>query len=131
MLLGILHNNTTRMHVRCMQEVPNNAGERAEHRKPILWLNHLMQNLQGISILSAAAAFSYVRLRLGWPRPLNLPVDALSMCYLYSIWLHHRPRPGRPYCRDWGDGGIHEPPPTRQRKPRADRNDQTRTAHRP
>ncbi|WP_157163431.1 hypothetical protein [Nocardia aobensis] len=111
-LIGILHNNTTRLCVRCMQEVPDNAGERAEQRKPVLWLNHRMQNLRGILILSAAAVFSYGRFRLGWPRLLNLSVDALSLCYLYSIWLHHRLRPWCPYCRDWGDDGdIHEPSP--------------------
>jgi hypothetical protein len=115
-VIGMLHNNFTRLCVRCMQEVPADAGPRAQRRWPILRLFHeggRAYGLVGIIVLVAGLAGTRVLMeRFGFPRAIRLPIDILWIAYLYSMWLHHRLRPWCPYCPDWGDdGGIREPSP--------------------
>lgn len=110
---GIIHHELTRLCVRCMAEVPANASSRAEREKRVLWLNHWWDTMPGIltycGLLIGADLLIH---QYGFPRLTRLPVDLVTVTYMYSIWLHHKLRPWCPYCRNWGDdGGIHEPSP--------------------
>ncbi|WP_159848525.1 hypothetical protein [Nocardia sp. CY41] len=111
-LAGVLHNSLTRLCVRCMSEVPADAGARAQCEKPVLWLNHRLSGRMGILILVAIGIEVLVR-GFGLPgQVVSLPFDLLAVLYMYSVWLHHRLRPWCPYCRRWDDGGgITEPSP--------------------
>ncbi|MEU4318325.1 hypothetical protein AB0F85_14060 [Nocardia fluminea] len=110
---GLVHNDLTRLCVRCMSEVPADAGHQAERQKRVLWLRHAARSpfrmLAFLALLIVPAVLIHV---LELPRVLALPVDAFWCVFMYSVWLHHRLRPWCPYCREWGEGGgIHEPSP--------------------
>jgi hypothetical protein len=112
LMIGMFHNDFTRLCVRCMQEVPADAPVRAQRQSWLLWLQHFLNRLPlQLGFLAVMVAMSMACKHFGWPRVATLPVDLVWFAWMYGTWLHHRLQPWCPYCRDWGDGGIHEPSP--------------------
>ncbi|MFE9785636.1 hypothetical protein ACFYO7_09670 [Nocardia salmonicida] len=110
---GLVHNDATRLCVRCMSEVPADASHQAERQQRLLWLRHAPSSpprlVAFVALLVVPAVLIHV---LELPRVFALPVDAFWCVFMYKVWLHHRLRPWCPFCRDWDeDGGIHEPSP--------------------
>ncbi|WP_280422744.1 hypothetical protein [Nocardia carnea] len=110
-VIGMLHNDVTRLCVRCMQEVPADAGAQAQRRRWVLWVNHFASSRRGIVALISAIVATWVLAATGAPPAAQAPIDLACTVFFYSIWLHHRLRPWCPYCRDWGSDGMCEPSP--------------------
>ncbi|MGW5453923.1 hypothetical protein [Nocardia sp. NPDC003979] len=112
LIIGLTHNDFQRLCVQCMQEVPADAGPRAERRQRLLWLRHWASTTPRLLIVLAMISVpAFLVHSVGLPRVVSLPVDALWATFMYSIWLHHRLRPWCPYCRDWDQDGSPEPAP--------------------
>ncbi|WP_460696684.1 hypothetical protein [Nocardia thraciensis] len=113
-LIFLLHTGLTRICVRCMNEVPEDAPIRAERLHPVLWFVHRTQTWRGNSV--CVATLIVVSLGSGWlgiPRlPSNLAMTAYLFATVYGYWFHHRVRPWCRYCPRWDDGGgISKPSP--------------------
>ncbi|WP_280422762.1 hypothetical protein [Nocardia carnea] len=110
-VVGLLHNEVARLCVRCMQEVPADAGTRAQRQQWVLWTHHFVKSGRGLALLGSALVAYWVFAYSDLPRISQAPSDLVFTLLFYSIWLHHRLRPWCPYCRDWGSDGMKEPSP--------------------
>lgn len=105
------HRSFARICIQCMQEVPANAGEQADRRRWLLWIEHHPGKvvLLWLGLFGASLA---ARALLGIPKGpslLNLPFEAVLLGSVMATWTHHRLRPWCRYCRRWDDGsGPHE-----------------------
>jgi hypothetical protein len=111
-LVSIQHQVTARLCIRCMEEVPVDASERAQRQH--LWLR--IQHMSGKTMLIILAvllappwlASAFLDLSERGQSLLGLGLDVWTFSLMYSMWLHHRLRPWCPYCRRWDDDGDAE-----------------------
>ena len=101
---ALVHQQSARLCIRCMREVPANAQEQAQGwRRRVLWWEH--RSLKMVLVSLVIVVFLLERLHY------SIPADALftmiTCVNSYGLWLHHRLRPWCPYCRRWDDGGDH------------------------
>lgn len=124
-LSAILHQDAPRLCVKCMQEVPIDAAQKAQGlQRFFLLLMHLSRKT-AFTLLVALLVFIHVPPFLwdenNYVQILIIVIPNLYIsCLIYGMWLHHRLRPWCPYCRRWGDGGeaelIPDPDPSESRK---------------
>jgi hypothetical protein len=113
LLIGHGHVILSRICLRCMQAVPEDAGIRAATRRKRFWLrlNHLSIWQLAVIIGVALAVEVTIRRILG-PEPapgwIAMPLDIFLAATFWATWQHHRYRPWCPWCRDWGSGGHPE-----------------------
>lgn len=124
-VLFFYHQSAPRLCVKCMEEVPPDAAERAERRRFFLWFHHAVETYRwrSIVIYLGLVAIYFLGDRYGsyLVRVLtNIPIDAVFFSLVYSGWVHHRLRPWCPYCRRWDDDGpaerIPDPDPADAKK---------------
>ena len=104
-----LHTRRENLCVRCAEAMPSNPCAAVERGRVWLRLHHRLTDSPvvfvvyvGVQVLACLPTW------LGW-RGLDwlwfLPIAGLT-----RLWLHHAAvRPWCPYCREWDDGGDHEP----------------------
>lgn len=111
----LLHRGSANLCVRCMEEVPADAPDRAHRRRSLLWFAHLVTSPIGIgALVIPVVALSVLGTAFGGPtieRLARLPLDVTLFATMYAAWMHHRLRPWCPYCRDWDQDGDLEPSP--------------------
>jgi hypothetical protein len=112
---------STSLCVQCMAEVPDDAPVRAVRQRWLLWVLHRFTSRRGIAMLLlvisiecwvGTALYGDASMRAGtagnW---VFMPSDLWLDVGIYSFWLHHKLLPWCPYCKRWGDGGVHEQVP--------------------
>lgn len=112
--IAVEHNRREGLCVRCMQQVPADAGPRAQRQQSVLRVRHVTMERPWIMStvylvllgLALGATFDVIDRR--WS---GAAISFWAAFYFYAIWVHHRLRPWCPYCRDWGEGGDHEAVP--------------------
>lgn len=111
--IGSLHIELTRLCIQCMEEVPADAGVRAQRQRWLLRISHCTDSRRKLyTTFGLWLGYPILIGLLDPPKVAYLPTDAFYLLFIYSLWLHHRLRPWCSYCRPWDDGGgIHEPSP--------------------
>jgi len=113
-IIHILHNRYTRLCIRCVQGMPEDAPARAEKRDRTLrmfhsWTDQPRRTLYLLAALCVASLVSRTWTSLG--SLSDIPFLVWIVVMMTSDWTHHRLRPWCRYCKDWGSGGMREPSP--------------------
>lgn len=111
--VSAFHRTFARICVRCMQEVPADAGQQAERKRWLLWVDHHpgRMMLAFWAVIGAELLTRHVFAIPNGPSWLNLPSLLVLAPGVVAAWTHHRLRPWCPYCKPWDDGGQHESVP--------------------
>ena len=116
MLAVFVHDRSTELCIRCLEEIPGDSPQRAQRRKLVLWFHHFTG--RRIVLLVEVALFFADPIVLIFALGLR---DAGSLLMLIGVmwgvscvgatWQHRQLRPWCSYCRGWDDGGDCEPSP--------------------
>lgn len=123
-LVAVIHQKTARLCIKCMQEIPIDADQKAQGwQRRFLRIEHF--TLRETFILVVAINvwaggrnyFLHTDLSLAIA---SIPLMIVWGSMIYGVWLHHRVRPWCPYCRRWDNGGdsewVPDPDPAESKK---------------